>query len=155
MTLDRVRLTMAFLLAPAIPVLLAFFLVTATAGHPIEALYVPIFRFVLLAWLCVAYAATALIGVPAFFLIRRFRTVTGGVCILVGMMLGGIIALTIVIPAFIRLLTNPSFVRGDLTGWSARTLPGLLVGALFYGAIGGVAFWKLAGTSLSTTTARD
>jgi len=151
---------MAFVLAPAVPILLASALAVLAGSpswHPVS-FYVdrsdpnhPLLvdgpRFIGTPTLFAIYATRTLIGLALYLFIRRFRDVTGNVCIAGGILTGVIFMLLITDltePPLVGLLKNQSFKFSDLAFWSGKFLSGLLGGAV-WGAIGGFAFWKLAG----------
>ncbi|HVY59066.1 MAG TPA: hypothetical protein VHA77_14535 [Xanthobacteraceae bacterium] len=125
----KLRVIAAFLVAPLAPVLLV-------------CLFAPV-EFVLLAGVVMAYGTTVFIGVPLYFAVRHFRTLTPDLCAVSGGVAGMIFILLLTAPMIFR---SPSFL-----------LAGLLLGGLlvfgFLGSVAGVAFWKVV--SLGRTANED
>src|SRR5262249_42005559 len=108
MVQSRLRLIIALILAPAVPILLASALAVLAGSpswHPVS-LYVdrsdpnhPLLvdgpRFIGALPLFAIYATTTLIGLALYLFIRRFRDVTGNVCIAGGILTGVIFMLLI------------------------------------------------------------
>jgi hypothetical protein len=117
---SKLQLIIAFALAPLAPVMLGF----VVAEFKLLALLV---GFLL------AYTASIFIGLPLYVLIRRFFDLAANVCIVGGMLSGGLLWVVIMIPALIE---YPSLKIG------AMVLGGTFVYA-FFGAVAGFAFWKL------------
>lgn len=130
-----VRITLAFLLAPASPVL-AYFVILPKSP-------------VLIVGLSVSYVVAAFVGVPLFFRARKRGQVTSNVCIRRGLVAGASFPLVL--------------AAGLLVGQIVTSQPiGLLAliwlgvgGAVMYGflgAIGGYVFYLLAGFKPANVT---
>lgn len=112
------RLIAAFALAPLAPVLLALAIMP--------------YRLTLYLGLLLAYATEIVIGIPLYFLVRRFGPLAEMACVLGGAAAGAALWVALMIPVLVR------------NGWQA--LGTFVAGALFYGAFGavaGFAFWKI------------